>query len=127
MKRYLTTLLLVVFVLGVSVYAASGSPPSQGSKKSKTAKKGKSGVPCPAAVKGPNATINDCEDTGCGPSLDPNLNRQKNIETDTDPPEDKDFSFLAELEDPVPGFKIGDTREKLQELGEGQMIRVVAY
>ena len=53
----------------------------------------------------------DCPDTGCGPSLDPLLNKQKNIK---------------DLSDPVDGFEIGDNREKLQELGEGKRIVVVA-
>ena len=44
----------------------------------------------------------------------------------TNAPVDKDLSFLADLPDPVPGFKIGDTRQKLKALGEGKMIRVVA-
>ena len=70
--------------------------------------------------------ITDCPDTGCGKSLDPNLNKQKNIRTDSDAPVDKDFQDLAALPDPVPGFAIGDTREKLAALGEGTMIRVVA-
>lgn len=84
-------------------------------------------VVCPAVVTSASATITDCPQTGCGPSLDPNLNRQKNIATDSDAPIDKDLSFLAGLPDPVPAFNIGDTREKLTALGEGQMIRVVAF
>ena len=84
-------------------------------------------IACPAAITGAEATITDCPETGCGPSLDPNLNKQKNIATDNDAPVDKDLSFLAALPDPVPGFNIGDTREKLTTLGEGQMIRVVAF
>ncbi len=84
-------------------------------------------IACPAALTGAEATITDCPETGCGPSLDPNLNKQKNIATDNDAPVDKDLSFLAALPDPVPGFNIGDTREKLTTLGEGQMIRVVAF
>ena len=38
----------------------------------------------------------------------------------------KDLSFLSDLPDPVPGFKIGDTRQKLKALGEEKIIRVVA-
>ncbi len=83
-------------------------------------------IACPAAITGTGASIKDCPRTGCGSSLDPNLNEQKNVVTDNDAPVDKDFSFLAGLVDPVPGFKIDDTREKLTTLGEGQMIRVVA-
>jgi hypothetical protein len=88
---------------------------------------GKIEIVCPTAAVGPTATITDCPETGCGPSLDPNLNRQKNIATDSDAPIDKDLKFLASLPDPVPGFKIGDTREKLTALGEGQLMRVVAF
>ena len=67
-----------------------------------------------------------CPNTGYGGSLDPNLNKQKNIATDNDAPVDKDMNYLAELPDPIPGFAIGDTREKLRALGEGKMIRVMA-
>jgi len=79
-------------------------------------------VACPSTLN----SIQDCPDTGCGGSLDPNLNKQKNIRTDSDTPVDKEFQDLAGLPDPVPGFAIGDTREKLTALGEGTMIRVVA-
>jgi len=79
-------------------------------------------VPCPS----PLTSIQDCPDTGCG-NLDPNLNKQKNIRTDSGTPTDKDFQDLATLADPVAGFAEGDTREKLTALGEGTMIRVVAY
>jgi hypothetical protein len=84
---------------------------------------GKIFVPCPSTLN----SISDCPDTGCGSSLDPNLNKRKNIATDNDAPVDKELKDLAALPDPVPGFKIGDTREKLAALGEGQMIRVTAY
>ena len=84
---------------------------------------GKVAIPCPATLN----SISDCPDTGCGGSLDPSLNKQKNIETDNQTPEDKDFSFLASLPDPVGDFAIGDTREKPAAQGEGKMIRVVAF
>src|SRR5262249_5316273 len=74
-----------------------------------------------------DGSIADCPNTGCGGSLDPNLNKQKNITTNNHAPVDKEISDLADLPDPVPGFKIGDTREKLRALGEGKMIRVVAF
>jgi hypothetical protein len=128
MKRYLIAFLFVVFALGVvSCTQGSGTPTAKKAGKKSGTKAGKKvGIVCPAAVKGDNGSIAGCPDTGCGPSLDPNLTKQKNIATDNDAPVDKDFSFLAELPDPVPGFNIGDTREKLTALGEGQMIRVVA-
>src|SRR5260370_32903540 len=79
-------------------------------------------VPCPS----PLNSIQDCPDTGCG-NLDPNLNKQKNIRTDSGTSTDKDFQDLAALPDPVAGLAEGDTREKLTALGEGTMIRVVAF
>ena len=82
----------------------------------------KTTINCPATLN----SINDCPDTGCG-LLDPNLNKQKNIATDSQAAVKKDFQDLAALPDPVPDFKIGDTREKLAALGEGQKITVVAY
>lgn len=105
MKRSLMTFLLMVFVFS-SISVAQ-----------------KSKVPCPSRLR----NILDCPDTGCGPSLDPNLNKQKNVRTDNSAPVDKDFQDLADLPDPVPGFAIGDTREKVAALGEGKMIRVVAF
>ncbi len=134
MKRYLLALLLipiVFIVLGVTIEArGSGVQPTKKSGKKTTKKKkaggGKVSITCPAAVTASDGSIADCPNTGCGGSLDPNLNKQKNIATDNDAPVDKELSFLAELPDPVPGFNIGDTREKLRALGEGKMIRVVA-
>jgi hypothetical protein len=135
MKRYLLPLLLIpivfIFVLEVTIEAqGSGAQPTKKSAK-KTTKKKKAGdtkmaIKCPSAVTASDGSIADCPITGCGGSLDPNLNKQKNIKEDNVPPIDKDMSYLAELPDPVPGFKIGDTREKLRALGEGKMIRVVA-
>jgi hypothetical protein len=80
-------------------------------------------VRCPR----PLDDITDCPDTGCGKALDPNLNKQKNIRSDDRRPVTKTLQDLKDLPDPVPGFKIGDTREKLAALGEGQKIRVVAF
>jgi hypothetical protein len=137
MKRYLWVLLLVPIVLialGATIPAGvSGAQPTTKKSGRKAAiKKGKKGtdgkvaIACPAAVTATDGGIEQCPNTGCGPSLDPNLNKQKNIATDNDAPLDRDITFLAELPDPVPGFKVEDTREKLRALGEGKMIRVVA-
>jgi hypothetical protein len=71
--------------------------------------------------------ITDCPDTGCGKALDPLLNRQKNIPSDNQRVVTRTLQALKDLPDPVPGFKVGDTREKLTALGEGDKIRVVAY
>ena len=123
MKRSLLAAFFVIFAL---VLASSAAPQKKKKKGSNGGEEGKSAVTCPAAVKAPDGSIKDCPVTGCGPSLDPNLNTQKNIDEDSDAPVDKDFSYLAGLADPVPDFAIGDTREKVKALGEGQMIRIVA-
>jgi hypothetical protein len=124
---------MVLLAVGVTINAQG--PDAHTTKKSakktgtKTGKKGdgaNAAIKCPAAVTAADGSITDCPDTGCGGRLDSNLNKQKNVATDNDAPVDKDIAFLAELPDPVPGFKIGDTREKLRALGEGMMIRVVA-
>src|SRR5205807_5702870 len=82
-------------------------------------------VQCPPP--GELTDITACPDTGCGPSLDPNLNQQKNIRSDEQQPIAKTLKDLKDLPDPVPDFKIGDTRGKLKELGEGSKITVLAY
>ena len=135
MKRYLMPMLVVPIIFiafGVTIAAGTqgAQPAAKKSAKKTTATKkaggGKVAIQCPAAVMAPDGSIADCPDTGCGGSLDPNLNKQKNIAKDTDAPVDKDFSYLADLSDSVPGFKIGGIRTKVRALGEGKMIRVVA-
>ena len=106
MKRILIAVLL--FVFGCSSILAQ-----------------KQAVKCPPP--GELTDITSCPDTGCGPSLDPNLNQQKNIRSDEQQPIAKTLKDLKDLPDPVPDFKIGDTREKLKELGEGSKITVLAY
>jgi hypothetical protein len=83
---------------------------------------GKVAIVCPAALN----DIGDCPDTGCGPSLDPRLNRQKNIRSLDGEAEAMTIQQIRNLPDPVRGFAIGDTREKLARLGEGKKIVVVA-
>jgi hypothetical protein len=82
---------------------------------------GKITVPCPDTLN----DINDCPDTGCG-SVDPHLNHQKNIPSDSQTAEAMTIQQMRNLPDPVAGFKVGSTREKLEALGEGKKIVVVA-
>jgi hypothetical protein len=88
---------------------------------------GKINPPCPKRLN----NITDCmtlsPDTGCGSRLDPHLNVQKNIRSDDQTAEPMDIADIKALPDPVSGFKIGDTREKLKALGEGKKITVVAW
>lgn len=111
-------ILLTLIVLTISLFAPLSE--SKTRKKKSTGKK--SAVPCPTALN----DINDCLDTGCGPSLDPNLNKQKNIRSLDGEAEPMTIRQMRNLPDPVPGFNIGDTREKLAALGEGKKVVVVA-
>jgi hypothetical protein len=107
MKRILIATFLLIFVCG-SVAAQ------------------KIAIKCPSATELKNGIV-ACPDTGCGPSLDPLLNKQKNIRSDDREPVTKTIQDLKDLADPVAGFKVGNTREKLTALGEGDKIRVVAF
>lgn len=109
MKRQL--LLALSIILSVSLVGAAQPKKKKSKKKSP-----------PCAV-----DLSHCPDTGCGGKFDSNLNRVKNITALNESPEDKDYSYLAQLPKTIPGYKVGDTREKLTAEGEGKAIRVVAY
>jgi hypothetical protein len=121
MKRILIVTLFFIFTLG-SFNSISDAQRRRGRTRAPQAT-GKISIPCPPALN----DITDCPDTGCGPSLDPNLNKRKNVQSDDQPPVTKSLQDLKDLPDPVPDFKIGETRQKLTALGEGDKIRVVAY
>jgi hypothetical protein len=110
MKRILLIALLLILVVP-SIGAA------QAKKKKRKVKKSP-----PCAV-----DLAHCPTQGCGGRFDPNLNLEKNIRTSDQTTGDRDFSFLAALPKIVPGYKIGDTREKVAAIGEGKMIRVMAF
>ena len=116
MKRIV--ILLALLVLSAVLLAPLSE--AQRSKKKSTGKK--SSVPCPGTLN----DIGDCPDTGCGPALDPNLNKQKNIRSLDGEAEPMTIQQMRKLPDPVPGFKIGDPRDKLEALGEGKKIVIVA-
>lgn len=87
---------------------------------------GKITIKCPT-TKQLKAGIAACPDTGCG-TVDPLLNRLKNIALSDLSPEDKDFEYLADLPPRVHGYdEIGDSRDALVKRGEGKMLRVVAW
>lgn len=106
MKRLLKAALLLVFVCNSVVTQ-------------------KVAVKCPPAKKLTDITA--CQRIGCGKSIDPQLNQRKNIRTSGKAPEAETIQTLKDLPDPVPQFKIGDSRAKLMALGEGRMIRAVAF
>lgn len=122
MKRY--AILVFVFCVAALTLFLSSSNAQRNTPHAHAAPPpaGKVSVPCPRRLN----TITDCPDTGCGPSLDPLLNKQKNIRSDDQTAEPMTIQQIKDLPDPVDGFEIGDTREKLQDLGEGKRIVVVA-
>lgn len=78
-------------------------------------------------------SIEDCPEAGCSKSkkphpFDPLLNEQKNIRTPPNTsPTDKDYGYLHDRPNPGSDYVEGGSREALTALGEGQMIRVVAF
>lgn len=111
-------ILLALIVLSLSLLA----PLSEAKRAKKKSTGKKIAITCPGTLN----DIGDCPNTGCGPSLDPNLNKQKNIRSLEGEAEPMTIQEMRNLPDPVAGFKVGDTREKLAALGEGKKIVVVA-
>jgi len=124
MKRFLQ--LLSVLLLTCALVSVADAKPKKKKPKCDPGN-AKVNITCPTA-KALKAGISACPNTGCG-LVDPLLNKQKNIDTgNPDSAEDKDFQYLADLPERVPGYnKIGDPRQPLVDKGEGKMIRIVAY
>src|SRR5712692_2546827 len=118
MKRILRIVLLSVLAFS-SFGPVSDAKRHSGRGRAVAAPSGKVEIRCPT----PLNDIRDCmrldPDTGCGPSLDPNLNEQKNIRSKGGASEAMTLQHLKDLPDPVPGFEIGDDRQPLKDLGEG--------
>lgn len=72
--------------------------------------------------------IDACALTGCSPDNhhDPKLNRVKNIASSNGELQDRSVTWMKNLDDPG-DFSSGDDRDELQDLGEGDKIRVVGY
>jgi hypothetical protein len=89
-----------------------------------TGKAKKTTVPCPKKLK----SIKDCGDKGCG-SVDPLLNSQKNTtEGDPDDARDMKLAEFAALPECVDGYaNIGAPRKPIQNAGEGEVVRVIAW
>ena len=125
MKRTLIIVVLLVFSFSSLGTAMGGSRPARGRRTVTPATGGKVAVRCPAKSKLTTRGIRACPNTGCGPSLDPLLNKQKNIRSDDQHAVRKTLQDLKDLPDPVAGYQIGDPRDKLTDLGEGNRISVV--
>jgi hypothetical protein len=100
MKRYLVAVLLQAFAL-IAIGSAQPKPPCR-------------------------PTISDCPDEGCGVRFDPNLNRLKNLRSHNGTATMRTLAWMKKLDDPE-NFTQGESREELAALGEGEMVRVVAY
>jgi hypothetical protein len=122
MKRFLT---LIAVLVGLSLLPLTGA-----TAKTKTKKEGgKSAVKCPTQKTLKKRGIEGCPDTGCGGSLDPLLNQQKNTtEGDPDTARHITFADFAGIPNVVEGYKgIGFPRDKVRDQGEGDMVRVVGW
>jgi len=94
--------------------------------KTQKAADGKTDIPCPSAAELKKKGIKACKVTGCG-HVDPELNKKKNIRTDTQTAQPMTIAELQGLADPVPNLAVGDPRTEPENLGEGHRITVVAY
>lgn len=121
--KHTTTVFSVLWVVALSLLISSSKAQRNIQQSHATPRPaGKISIPCPTQLN----DITDCPDTGCGPSLDPLLNKQKNIRSLDGEAESMTVQDIKDLPDPVKGFKIGDPRDKLTALGEGKKILVVA-
>lgn len=117
---------ILILVLSVLAFSATGDAQRRrrGRSGSATSAGGrKVSIPCPRPLR----NITDCPDTGCGPSLDPLLNQAKNVRTVNGSEETITIKEMQDLPDPVEGYKIGDSREKITALGEAKLITVEAW
>lgn len=105
MKRTLLVALLIIF--------ACSAITAQPKKKKKAGKKA-----CPTSLA-------KCHDKGCGG--DPLLNGRKNIRSDSQAPTVRTLQWMKDLPDPQHFTRQSKNRAELTALGEGQMIKVVAY
>jgi hypothetical protein len=121
MKRFLTVIGVLV---GLSLVLTGANAKTKPKKEG-----GKSAVKCPLQKTLKKRGIDGCPDTGCGGSLDPLLNQQKNTtEGDPDTARHMNFADFAGISNKVDGYKgIGFPRDKVRDQGEGEMVRVVAW
>ena len=120
MKQLLT---LLVFLLGLYLL------PIGPNARTKAQQGGKIAINCPPLKTLNQEGIAGCPDTGCGGSLDPLLNKQKNVTAgDADNTRHMEFAEFAAIPNKIQGYKgIGFPRDKVKEQGEGDMVRVVAW
>lgn len=71
--------------------------------------------------------INHCPDQGCGGKYDPQLNKQKNIQSNDKRPIKRGLRWMKALPDPSRFTRKNTNRDELRQLGEGQKITVMAY
>ncbi len=122
MKRTAIGFLLIALLVFSTTSDAQRRRRSRSTAASTTGS-GKVAIKCPSPLK----DITDCPDTGCGPSLDPLLNKAKNIPSVDGQPEAMTIEDMKALPDPIPDYKIGDPRDKITALGEGKKITVEAW
>lgn len=119
---------LAIALLAVLVLTSASDARRNSSRPTPTTPQGLVDLKCEPGID----NIEECPDTGCSKAatphpFDPLLNEQKNIRTSNESPMDKDYSYLHDRPNPGSGFVEGGNRDALTALGEGQMIRVVAF
>jgi hypothetical protein len=106
-------LFLVIFVFHSTAEAQRAHHSSSRAKSKPT--------PCPGVN-----DITDCPDEGCGDG-DAELNKHKNIRSDNEAPTLRSIQWMKDLKNPPKSDCGSDSRDTLQQLGEGQKITVVAW
>jgi hypothetical protein len=114
---------LVLLLLTFAVSSVSDAQKRKAAVVRPSPIEGKIYTKCPSTLN----NIGDCPDTGCGPAIDPFLNKRKNIRSDDKQAEETTLQTLMDLPDPVAGYRIGDSRETLARFGEGKKVKVVAF
>lgn len=113
MKRALLAFFLTAFVFSSIVDAQQ--PRRQRTKSNTSAANSSSSI----------NSIRDCPDQGSGG--DPNLNKRKNIRSDSHKPTLRTIQWMKDRPDPKSFSRQATSRAELARLGEGQKITVVAY
>jgi len=119
---------LAIALLAVLVLTSASDARRNSSRPTPTTPQGLVDLKCEPGID----NIKECPLKGCSKAAKPHpfdtlLNEQKNIPTSNKTPEDKGYSYLHDRPNPGSNYVEGGDRGPLRQLGEGDMIRVVAY
>jgi hypothetical protein len=128
-RRFLPLTLLFVFL---AVLAVGSDARRSGSHPIPTPENHVKDLKCSQVSNKEITEISECPDTGCSKAteshpFDTLLNQVKNVPLSNKTAETKDYSYLHDRPNPPSSYQEGDERQALEALGEGKMIRVMAY